>query len=98
VRRADNLTTLCADCLEIWDPQPPGNLRACFAFTFTTVHSCYYHLINKELSCGIQHTQNSYGKFSFVLKKGLWVTLFNEKCAIQLKSGVEMNTISYKQR
>jgi hypothetical protein len=19
----------CADCLEIWDPQPPGNLRAC---------------------------------------------------------------------
>jgi hypothetical protein len=26
------LTTLppsCADCLEIWDPQPPGNLRAC---------------------------------------------------------------------
>jgi len=26
------LTTLppsCADCLEIWDPQPPGTLRAC---------------------------------------------------------------------
>jgi len=26
------LTTLppsCADCLEIWEPQPPGNLRAC---------------------------------------------------------------------
>jgi len=19
----------CADCLEIWDPQPPGTLRAC---------------------------------------------------------------------
>jgi len=19
----------CADCLEIWKPQPPGNLRAC---------------------------------------------------------------------
>jgi hypothetical protein len=26
------LTTLppsCADCLKIWEPQPPGNLRAC---------------------------------------------------------------------
>jgi len=26
------LTTLppsCADCLETWEPQPPGNLRAC---------------------------------------------------------------------
>jgi hypothetical protein len=23
------LLPLCADCLEIWDPQPPGTLRAC---------------------------------------------------------------------
>jgi hypothetical protein len=29
VRTAGNLTTLCADCLQIWEPQPPGNLRAC---------------------------------------------------------------------
>ena len=43
MRRADNLTT-CADCLEIWEPQPPGNLGACpglewdcFTFTFTSV-------------------------------------------------------------
>jgi len=38
------LTTLppaCADCFEIWEPQPPGNVRACpvlysdcFNFTF----------------------------------------------------------------
>ena len=30
--RCQGLTTLppsCADCLEIWEPQPPGNLRAC---------------------------------------------------------------------
>ena len=30
--RCLGLTTLppsCADCLEIWEPQPPGNLRAC---------------------------------------------------------------------
>jgi hypothetical protein len=39
------LTTLplpCANCLEIWEPQPPGSLRACpgvyrdcFTFTLT---------------------------------------------------------------
>jgi hypothetical protein len=29
VRRSDNLTTSCADCLEILEPQPPGTLRAC---------------------------------------------------------------------
>jgi hypothetical protein len=23
------LPRLCADCLEIWEPQPPGTLRAC---------------------------------------------------------------------
>jgi hypothetical protein len=30
--RCVRLTTLppsCADCLEIWEPQPPGILRAC---------------------------------------------------------------------
>jgi hypothetical protein len=30
--RCIGLTTLpptCADCLEIWEPQPPGTLRAC---------------------------------------------------------------------
>jgi hypothetical protein len=30
--RCIGLTTLppsCADCLKIWDPQPPGTLRAC---------------------------------------------------------------------
>jgi hypothetical protein len=29
VRRADNLAHSCADCLKIWEPQPPGTLRAC---------------------------------------------------------------------
>jgi len=30
--RCVRLTTLplsCADCLEVWEPQPPGTLRAC---------------------------------------------------------------------
>jgi hypothetical protein len=37
-----NLQPLCANCLEIWEPQPPETLRAspdpqwdCFTFTFT---------------------------------------------------------------
>jgi len=27
--RLTTLPPLCADCLEIWEPQPPGTLRAC---------------------------------------------------------------------
>jgi len=27
--RLKNLLHLCGDCLEIWDPQPPGILRVC---------------------------------------------------------------------
>ena len=50
--RCVRLTTLplsCADCLEIWEPKPPGTLRACpglfrdcFTFNFT-----YSRLIRK---------------------------------------------------
>jgi hypothetical protein len=28
VRRADNLTTFMCDCLEVWETQPPGTLKA----------------------------------------------------------------------
>jgi len=27
--RLTNLPPSCADCFEIWEPHPPGNLRAC---------------------------------------------------------------------
>jgi len=50
--RCVGLTTLppsCADCLEIWEPQTPGTLRACpglyrdsFTFTFTICFGCPY--------------------------------------------------------
>jgi len=35
-----NLSPSCTDCLEMWEPQPPGTLRACPGlqwdyFTFT---------------------------------------------------------------
>jgi hypothetical protein len=47
--RCVGLTTLpppCADCLEIWKPQPPGTLRACRGlywdrFIFTGIYSSY---------------------------------------------------------
>jgi len=29
VRRVDNLPTLCADCLQMWESEPPGNFSAC---------------------------------------------------------------------
>jgi hypothetical protein len=38
--RCVGLTTLppsCADCLEIWEPEPPGTLRACPGFTVTFI-------------------------------------------------------------
>jgi len=41
-----NLPPSCADCLEIWGTQPPGNLRTCtgialpyFAITFLALNS-----------------------------------------------------------
>jgi hypothetical protein len=60
--RCVGLTTLplsCADCLEIWEPQPPGTLRACpglqwdcftlfmnnFIFVSTIVLLCSYGLL-----------------------------------------------------
>jgi hypothetical protein len=44
VLRDNNLTIFCADCPEIWEPQPPGNLRTCpglyrDCFTFVTASS-----------------------------------------------------------
>jgi len=39
--RCVGLTTLppsCADCLEIWEPQPPGNIRACIGSALPLPH------------------------------------------------------------
>ena len=41
--RCEVLTTLppsSADCLEIWDPQPPGTLRACTGIALPLVWHC----------------------------------------------------------
>ena len=46
--RCVGLTTLppsCADCLEIWEPHPPGIFRACNGVAFT---SPYMHLRHEQ--------------------------------------------------
>jgi hypothetical protein len=48
---ADNLPPLCADCLEIWGPQPPGTPRACpglYRDCFTFFFICLRKLLVKE--------------------------------------------------
>jgi hypothetical protein len=42
-----------ADCLEVWEPQPPGSLWACsgfysdyFAFTLDSPRGSYYPAVN----------------------------------------------------
>ena len=59
--RCVGLTTLppsCADCLEIWEPQFPGTLRACpglqwDCFTFKVCKSVHHHTIpiNQPTRC-----------------------------------------------
>jgi hypothetical protein len=56
--RCVGLTTLpssCADCLEIWEPQPHGTLRACpvlyrDCFTFITSTPLLRHLLENVKS------------------------------------------------
>ena len=53
------LPTLCADCLEIWEPQPPGTLRACpglqwdcFTFLCIYIYIYIYIYIGREIGFG----------------------------------------------
>ena len=41
------LTTLppsCADCLEIWEPQPPGALMACLDFIYLQIFPAFHKI------------------------------------------------------
>jgi hypothetical protein len=65
------LTTLppsCADCLEVWEPQPPGTLRACqeFALPFNVC------------------TASQNGPPSLTVKPEAFRRLINRKFAINL--------------
>ena len=55
--RCVGLTTLppsCADCLEIWDPQPPGTLRPVQACNGIALHwACPVGRMGYRLNCQI---------------------------------------------
>jgi len=63
--RCLGLTTLppsCADCLEIWEPQPPGTLRACpglywGCFTFTVTFTYNVTLLRIHVTSVVVETQ-----------------------------------------
>jgi hypothetical protein len=44
--RADKLATSYADCLEIWEPQPPASLRACPRVTLPLFEFSLSNFIN----------------------------------------------------
>jgi hypothetical protein len=50
------LTTLppsCADCLEIWEPQPPGTVRACpgLAFLYCAASALIHYNVTLHKIC-----------------------------------------------
>jgi len=62
VRRAPTLPPACADCLEIWEPQPPGTLRACpglyrDCFIFHKTVSSSNFVVWEYISVGATSTQ-----------------------------------------
>jgi hypothetical protein len=61
--RCLGLTTLppsCADCLEAWEPQPPGTLWACnrsvmeLLYLFTVLCKFYYFLMDGKWGAGLR--------------------------------------------
>jgi hypothetical protein len=67
VRRADNFTTFCANCPEIWEPQPPGTLRACpglYRVCFTLVTAAAKEHIIEPYFC-IFSEKNNYKSVKF---------------------------------
>jgi hypothetical protein len=53
VRRTDNFTTICADCLEIWELQPTGNFRDCteIALSFPRISTEQCHQPEQTRRC-----------------------------------------------
>jgi hypothetical protein len=92
VHRADNLPPSCANCLEIWEPQPPGTLWACngIALHFTvhgrttksTCQWCFLQLQHELLVNGklldthIGVTEGSVLLGCCIVLLGLWFLMF----------------------
>ena len=62
VHRIENLNPSCANCLKVWEPQPPGTLRVCNRPVQKLLYISYVHSIvpNKftvhsvqQKSCGL---------------------------------------------
>jgi hypothetical protein len=51
----------CADCLEIWEPQPAGTLRACQDLQWDCLTSLPFQLVDGKLASnkniGLLHTR-----------------------------------------
>ena len=56
MHRTDNLTNSCADCLEIWQPQPSGILRVCIATALPlTEHTIKVKVNQSPYRPGVAH-------------------------------------------
>jgi hypothetical protein len=75
VRRADKIPPSCADCLQIWQLQPPGTLRACkrpysdcFTFTFTPRDDVKFETLRAHFR-GMQRILMHLTLLEFLLKR-----------------------------
>jgi len=65
-----NLPPSCVDCLEIWEPQPPGTLKGCPGLhrNYFTFHC----LQNKLLTYGLSHPHHCAFTFRDDCKESRW--------------------------
>jgi len=76
--RCVGLTTLphlCADCLEIWEPQLPGTLRACTGVALPFIHITLRYRIPPTIKQDLPHCiKQTSAKVQFLYKE-MWFTL-----------------------
>ena len=65
MHRTDNLNALRANCLEIWEPQPPGTLGACpglYRGSLLLVMGTGMETVagNQELHLAVPHTKRKF--------------------------------------
>jgi len=92
--RCLGLTTLplsCADCLEIWEPQTPGTLRAYPGFTFTLPLYIYIY-INSPVTLpifgiSVWHTPNA---VCTVLNSWWWTERPSETCRVLFQNKINL--------
>ena len=95
--RLTNLPPSCADCIEFWEPQPPGTLRACpglhrdfFSFTYRKVvnnNNNVFSLFILSLTSTIPvHPANNNNVFSlFILSLTSTIPVHPAKSKLKIK-------------